>query len=38
VHLDDEIVIQANRATLAYPEGQVTFLREGGLWVILDLE
>lgn len=38
VHVNDEIVIQGNRATLVYPEGQVTFLREGGKWVILDLD
>lgn len=37
-HVQDEIAIQGNRATLVYPEGQVTFLRESGKWVILDLE
>jgi hypothetical protein len=37
-HLDDDIEIQGNRATLRYPEGQVSFLREGGRWVILDLD
>ena len=37
-HLDDEIEVQGNRAFLRHPEGQVTFLREGGLWVILDFD
>ncbi len=37
-HIGDEIVIEGNRAILVYPEGQVTFLREGGQWVILDLD
>jgi len=37
-HVEDEIQVQGNRATLTYPEGQVTFLREGGRWVILDLD
>ncbi|MBW2260335.1 MAG: hypothetical protein JRG91_00060 [Deltaproteobacteria bacterium] len=37
-HLYDEIEVQGNRAFLRHPEGQVTFLREGGLWVILDFD
>ncbi len=37
-HLDDEIEVQGNRAFLRHPEGQVTFMREGGLWVILDFD
>jgi hypothetical protein len=37
-HLDDEIVVQGNKAVLTYPEGQVTLLREGGEWVVLDLD
>ena len=37
-HLDDEIEVQGNRAFLRHPEGQVTFLREGGLWMILDFD
>lgn len=37
-HLEDEIEVQGNQAFLRHPEGQVTFLREGGLWVILDFD
>jgi hypothetical protein len=37
-HVGDEYDVQGNGATLRHPEGQVTFLREGGQWVILDLD
>lgn len=37
-HLQDEVVVQGNQAVLRYPEGQVTFMREAGRWVILDLD
>jgi hypothetical protein len=37
-HIDDEFDVKGNQAVLRYPEGQVTFMREGGRWVILDLD
>lgn len=37
-HMGDAIDVQGNAATLRYPDGQVTFLREAGRWVILDLD
>lgn len=37
-HVEDEVEMQGNRAVLRYPGGQVTFLREAGRWVILDLD
>lgn len=37
-HLGDDIDVKGNQAVLRYPEGQVTFMRESGHWVILDLD
>ncbi len=37
-HLGDEIVVQGNQASLMYPDGHATLVREAGLWTILDLE